>query len=57
MTVSTKEVLAFLKMTPFKKIRLQEEDPEKYEELKKEAKKQFNPESDPELKNEVIAKK
>jgi hypothetical protein len=57
MTVSTKEVLAFIKMTPFNKVRLQKDDPERYEELKKEAKKQFDPESDPALKDDVVPKK
>lgn len=57
MTVSTKEVLAFIKMTPFNKARLQQSDPDKYEELRKEAKKQFDPESDLSVKDEVASKK
>jgi len=57
MTVSTKEVLAFIKMTPFNKARLQQSDPDRYEELKKEAKKQFDPESDLSVKDEVASKK
>lgn len=57
MTVSTKEVLAFIKMTPFNKARLQQSDPDRYEELKKEAKKQFDPESDLSVKEEVVSKK
>lgn len=55
MTVSTKEVMQFIKMTPFQKERLKSEDPERYNELKKEMDRKF-PLEDNSVSSEVSPK-
>lgn len=54
--VTESEVRKFLKLSVFQKMKLQKEDPKKYNELASEAKKQFDPESDPEAAKELQKK-
>lgn len=55
--VTEKQVRDFLKMSVFQKAKLQQENPVQYNELKTQAAKQFNPNSDPEAAKELASKK